>query len=183
MAESNDHERLLMRLNQLRTQFDASFADVPVTNADAAPKEYLTLTLRDRSFGIALDECRGLRANGVIVPVPSDVVGFMGVAGRGRKLVAVHDLCWWVLGQPRPQARWLLLDRNDDLAFAFDAFEAHHLVSKEDEVAGVAAGAARFLRQRAVRLSGQPTPIIDLPALAATLREQFGAAREDSGGT
>ena len=94
---SGDLSALEKAVETLRQAFDRGFASPPA-DASQAFEDVLTIRLGDAPFALRLSEAAGLYADRRIVPFPSPVPEFLGLAGLRGQLVPVYHL-GVILGQ------------------------------------------------------------------------------------
>ncbi|MFI4940817.1 MAG: chemotaxis protein CheW [Burkholderiales bacterium] len=161
----------------LREEFDRGFSQAPRLGTGNLEK-MLAIRLGDGSYAIRIADISGLYVDRRIMPLPTRIGAFLGVAGFRGQIAAVYDLAA-LLGYVRhTPPRWLILLRGrEPVALVFDAFEAHFAVLPEqilrtDQAAAVAPDAARRHLNDAVRTAHALLPIINLQSLLEDIRRQ-----------
>lgn len=168
-TDDRDSDRLEAKLEALRADFDAHFAEAP-SEALTEEREVLLLRLGDEPYAVMLAECRGVLLDRRVVAVPSDDASFLGIIGHQGGMLAVYDLAWLVRGSRSAVGRWLLLDRNEELAFCIDDFRGRERVPVE----AVRHSAVGSEQRGSVRVGDQWNQLIELEALTAGLRRRLG---------
>lgn len=153
------------QLHRLREEFDASFSDAP-TECSVTTIDLLVVGVGEDRHAVKLSDCGGVLSDRAVALVPSDVVGFLGVAGHRGALVAVYDL-GWILRRVSIQApRWLLLDAAEAVAYAFSTFDGFYRVAM-DAVVDASGG------EGTARVGTQSLPLIDLIRIRNSVRIQL----------
>ncbi|MCI4566631.1 chemotaxis protein CheW [Lysobacter sp. CFH 32150] len=169
----------------LRREFDLSFAAAWRTEAEA-PQNLLAVRVGGDPYAIRVDEVGGLFVDRRVVPVPTSIFEFLGLAGFRGQVAPVYDLAA-LLGYPRQAApRWLVLVRfSHPVALAFDVFDAHLAVTPE-RVVSLAADApedespGRGVRAHifeAMRTDDAVRPIIQLQSVIEEVQQRVDSAR------
>jgi chemotaxis signal transduction protein len=116
----------------LRADFDASFASRSTAEAPIL-QDFLAIRLGAHPYAMRLSEISALHHDRKFVPIASHVPEFLGVAAFRGVLAPVFDLRS-LLGYPQGTApRWVVLtSTSEPVALAFDSFEAHLRVPRED---------------------------------------------------
>lgn len=111
----------------LRTEFDGAFA-LPASPPGERLDHLLAVRIGGDPYAVAVAEITGLHVDRLIVPVPSRVSAFLGLAGIRGEIVPVYGLDV-MLGYRNPArtARWLALCKSGPfmLGLTFDEFERH----------------------------------------------------------
>ncbi len=158
------------RAAELRRAFDESFA-APVAGAPPATTDFISIRLGADALALRVSEIDALRADIIVVPVPSPVPEFTGVAGFRGKLTPVYDL-GALLGYPSTTGRWIALVAGRSVGFAFDQFEEHFRIESSAAAVGSSGnGRDRHIHSIA-RRGEQAWPIVDLVSLVAALRQR-----------
>lgn len=151
------------RASELRRAFDQSFADAPGLGA-GSPEGFLVVRIGTDAYALRLSELSGLYADRHIVPLPGPVREFLGVASFRGSILPVYGLRE-LLGYPADpsQPRWLvLLGKVEWIGLAFDQFQGHLRV-RRDEIAPAGEGQTRRLHvQEAIRSGESILPILNL---------------------
>lgn len=172
---SVDADRIATRADELRREFDRSFA--VVRGAEKAPVEdLLAITLGDDPYLLRMAGISGLFADRRVTPLPGPVAELLGVAGFRGSVVPVYDLRL-LLGYPGGGTpRWLvLLDGKVPVGLAFERFDGHLQLPRTAITACSQVDAARHVHQVADTADGI-RPVIHLPSLldVITRRSQAG---------
>jgi len=157
---------------RLREAFDRSFAqaqDAPETAFD----DLLAIIVGGDPHLLRLADIQGLHANHAVVPVPSPDRRFIGIAGFRNTLTPIFDLRL-VLGYPPGTApTWLVLARGPVLVgLAFDRFDGHLRVPRDQLVAVVAGGKTDPGVRGAVTVGGVVRPLIQMSAVLAAIAKE-----------
>ena len=164
-------EALRARLADLRQSFDEGFSQ-PLLETRDDTLDVLSIRVGKEPYALRLTEVGALEADRAITRVPSEHSALLGIAGVRGLVVAVFDLAA-LLGTPRPEStRWIVLAKGAPVALAFSSFEGQ-LSARPDQLARAEAGTG--LRE-VLRHDGISVPLIDLPALVASLDPRVGAA-------
>ncbi len=177
---SDAPRRLSNRAAELRLAFDRSFAAPP--QADAAPQEdLLGIRLSGQCYAIRLSEITGLFADKAITRVPSEVPTLLGIAGFRGAILPVYGLDA-LLGHAVADApRWLVVASGASIAFAFEGFDGHLRISRENILERDCQEAgSKFVRDFA-RSGGIARPIVHLPSILDVIvkRPQDAAAMKE----
>src|SRR5882757_7001907 len=115
--------RVAQRAQELRRDFDRSFADPPRADT-AAQEDLLAIRLGAQGFAMRLSEIAGLFADKKVTRVPSANSALLGIAGFRGAIVPVYDL-QTLLGHSDGQTpRWLVIAAAAPVALAFTTFES-----------------------------------------------------------
>jgi len=189
---------LRSKIEEMRRLFDESFAAQPAERM-AAREAMLALTVAGERMAVRLSDVHTLATlKGRLLPIPSRVPELMGVTGIRGSLVPVFSLAA-LMGLGNTEAspggealgaytethagipRWLLLcgSRVAPIALAFQRFDEHIQVER-DEVfpPGEATEAQRYING-SVRWRGVMRSIINLPKLVERLMASTPASRQD----
>lgn len=168
MSEELNHDQLLQRAAQLRRAFDRSFAEPPPP-LPPPTSDFIAIGVGADTLALRVSEIDALHADTTVVPVPSPVPEFMGLAGFRGKLTPVYDLAA-LLGYPSSSGRWLALADRRSVAFAFDRYHEHFRIEASAAVAG-RSGNRRHIHSIAQQ-GDRAWPIVDLVSLVAALRQR-----------
>lgn len=120
---------LQLRLDALRSHFDAGFAAPPRAAADEH-EDVLLIALGPDAYRVRLSDIAGMYLERSITPLPSRAPHLLGVSDFRGELVAVYDLAA-LLGYPRAERRrYLLRSARGAVGFAFERFLGHARVPK-----------------------------------------------------
>ncbi len=109
------------RAAALREEFDRSFAS-PLAETQGEVEHVLAIRLKGDLYGLRVREVDGVERSGLIVPLPSDSPGLLGIVGSRGAILPVYDL-GALLGYEGSQQtpRWLVLcGKRDSLALAVE---------------------------------------------------------------
>ncbi len=162
------------RLDQLRSDFDRSFAE-PSRSHDEAYAELLAVRAGGRPYALLLSQASGLFSDRPVTPLPGPQAALLGLAGFGGTIVPVYDLAA-LLGHPVPERpRWLVLAAGTpQLALAFHHLDGHVRVAATAILAEADGRTGDDLLRGMVPLPGGTRPIIDLPAARAVVHRLSG---------
>jgi purine-binding chemotaxis protein CheW len=166
------HLPVVARADQLREQFDHSFAE-PARRHDVEHVELLAVRAGGLPYALRLSQTSGLHPDRPVTPLPGPLGALLGVAGFGGTIVPVYDMAA-LLGHPVPaRPRWLVLAAGDPpLALAFHDLDGHVRVPLALIIteSGEGRGSVRGM----VPLAGGIRPIVDLPAARAAVHSLTG---------
>lgn len=179
-----DNPSLTGALLELRESFDHAFvqARAPLGETDEG---LLAIRIRGEPYVLRLADVDGLFADRRIVPLPTAINALLGVVGFRGQLVPIYDL-GQLMGHTaaRETPRWIvLLKSSDPVAIAFDAFDAQlrvprHLVKGLDALEPPLRSVPQVVAMLAGVVQGEPSrPIVHLPAVLESIRQQVGAHR------
>jgi chemotaxis signal transduction protein len=161
---------MLTTLDQLREEFDSSFArphPEPVDDLEA----FVTIQVGARPYALRVAELGGIHVDVPITRVPSRnpaAIGLCGIQGTG---IAVFDLAQLLL-EPKTSdsLRWMALSAGrDPIAFAFSQFEGYAQASARD--LGETTDSQTNLTGKVLRLAQQHRPIIRIATVVAIIRD------------
>ncbi len=163
------------RADELRRAFDQAFA-VPPPLDRPAEHDLLGIHLATHPYALRLSEVAGLVADKAVTPVPSDHPALLGIAGFRGAILPVYGLPA-LLGHPAGAAcRWLAIAAAAPLAFAFEGFDGHLRITREDLLPQDGAASGRPSIRESARVRGVIRPIIHLPSLLDAIRQQAQTA-------
>ena len=162
------------RIEQLRRDFDRSFAD-PVRRHDDEHVELLAMRAGGHPYAIRLAQTAGLHPDRPVTPLPGPLPALLGLAGFAGTVVPVYDLAA-LLGHPvAERPRWLVLAVGaPPLGLAFHELDGHVRVSAAAIVAEEANGGTRGCLRGIAGLNGSGRPIVDVPATRALVHTLAG---------
>jgi purine-binding chemotaxis protein CheW len=156
------------RLSDLRHTFDAAFTFPPVRPPDDLT-DLLAVTVDGSPLAVPLQAMSGLVADRALTPLPASPPQLLGVAGLRGQLVPVFSLAGLVgrAAPDGPAPRWLVLAAGSPVfAVAVDSVDGHLRVPA-DAIARPAA--ADSSHSTVVRTAHGPRPVVDMPAIRATV--------------
>jgi purine-binding chemotaxis protein CheW len=165
------------RAAELAREFDRAFAE-PARGAAGARdtlEDLLALRAGPDDCLVRLSDIRGLLARPTVVAVPGPVPELLGLTGRRGTLIPVYDLAA-LQGHParRTAPAWMILVEADGLVgLAFEELLGHARLDRR-EIAPLPDSAATAPVPQAARVGGGLRPLLDVPALVATLRRRAG---------
>jgi chemotaxis signal transduction protein len=169
-------ERPLGAAEELRRQFDASFAG-PYAERGADVASFLAIRIEADEYALRVDEIRGFAAARKIVPVPSSVHALLGLAGIRGAVVPVFSLralMGYAGGDERP--RWFVLGGGvAPIALAFEDFDGYLELPVSD--VRPAGEAGRTHVREVLRTGDALRGVIALPSMAKTIEESAMTAR------
>jgi chemotaxis signal transduction protein len=137
------------RAAHMRTEFDASFARRPEPAVNTL-EDVLALRLGHERRLLRLRDIAGVIAHPLLTSVPTPTPALAGIVGNRGSVVVAYDLAA-LLGQPPAFPRWLVIAAVEpSVAITFEQFEGY---------------------QRIDRDQADPSEIVELPAIVATIRE------------
>ncbi|OQX67360.1 MAG: hypothetical protein B6A08_15760 [Sorangiineae bacterium NIC37A_2] len=157
------------QIERLRREFDESFARPEEERPELVP--LLGIRVAGRPFALSLGELGGTAAGARIVPVPARSPALIGLAGIRGRVVPVFDLAT-LFGETRPGAapRWIALSQGSEaIGLAFSELEGH--LERRPEELGAYSGEGQKWIRGALRGERELRPVIDVSAIAASVRE------------
>ncbi len=156
--------------DELRKDFDASFAHAPVF-ADAATEDLLLIRVGGDPYALRLRDVGAVLTDRSVVPLPSKSPTLLGLAGVRGSLVVVHGLADILgYGRPRGTPRWLAMAPSPTaIGLAFEAFDGHVRLPLTDIITKAEGG----ILNRVVPTHDGIRPIIDMASLVQKL-DVFG---------
>lgn len=114
------------RAEQLREEFEASFANAPAVKRDER-RDLLAIRVGRGAFALHLADVKGLFLDKPITSLPTPISELLGIASFRGGLVAVYDLRALLGFETTGSARGLVLvsHRGKLVGLAFDALEGH----------------------------------------------------------
>jgi len=152
----------LRRAEQLRREFDQSFARPPRQLLEAA-QDFLEIQVGNDIYALRLDQLSGVIADQRIVLLPSPVKSFLGVAGVRGSIVPVYSLRA-LLGYPALESmpRWVaLLGKDRPVGVAFELTRGHLRVPSGEIVPASGDPSRRALGHDAIRRGDSTIPILN----------------------
>jgi chemotaxis signal transduction protein len=171
--------RLARRAEELRREFDRSFAE-PVRTEAAREADFLAVRIGAEACALRLSEITGLHADRKITRVPGGDAALLGIAGFRGTILPVYSLRA-LLGRPAADMpRWLVVAAGAPIALGFEGFQGHLRIAR-DAILPQQSGERRGYAREYVRAHSLVRPIIDLPAVLATigLRTPEAAPKEE----
>jgi len=165
----------------LRREFDASFAQA-WRSETPPPQNLLAVRVGGDPYAIRVDEVAGLFVDRRIVPMPTPLSEFLGMAGFRGQIAPVYDLAALLGYRPRTPPRWLILVRfRHPVALAFEAFDEHLAVAPDQVVTLVAhetpGRASRAHVFEALRVGDAVHPVIQLQSVIEQVQQRVDATR------
>ena len=164
-----------LQLAEMRHAFDAAFAVLPTTSAEPGI-DFIALRLGDAPFAIRTNEIAGLHSNLVVTRVPGPIVSLRGIAGFRGDMLPVHDLAT-LLGRPASDGTWAVIDATNTVALSFSGFE-DHFRAPASATLRLDDRARRQYANRAIAHGTDLRPIIEIPSILASIREQMSLATQ-----
>ena len=164
-------EALRERLAELRRSFDDGFSQ-PLLETREDTLDVLSIRVGKEPYALRLSEVGALEADRAITRLPSEHSALLGIAGVRGLVVAVFDLAALLGVSSAESARWIALAKGAPLALAFSGFEGQ-ISAHPEQFARAEAGTG--LRE-VLRHDGINLPLINLPALVASLDPRQGTA-------
>ena len=166
------------RALEMRRAFDRSFAE-PVRATVPETADFIAIRLGEDSYAVAMEEIGGLHADVAVTPCPSPFSEFLGLAAFRGALAPVYDLAA-LCGYPAGDARWLLLAKGGEIAFAFVNFEKHFRIERSAIASPQQGVGGRHTSGVAAR-ADTALPIISLSSLIADLADRIGSRSHSKG--
>ncbi|HVT81301.1 MAG TPA: chemotaxis protein CheW [Phycisphaerae bacterium] len=165
----------------LRTAFDTTFAQPP-TLSSTATTALLMVRVAGQQFAIKRSEMSGLAHADNIAPVPGPSAAFLGVTGLRGQILPIWSLAglMGIAAAPPQPEEWLVLlgeGSRDACAFACETIEQTLVVSEEAFAQPSASDSASRNIQAVVRTDSALVPVLNLPALRASLRPRSNPAQ------
>lgn len=162
------------KLEQLRLDFDHSFAEEPRT-APATHDDLLVLSCGGELFAVRLAEISALVTQKKVTALPGSVPGMLGIAGFRGSTVPVYDLGALLGHGPESGRAWLLLTAaTPRIALAFEAFHGHLRVPRAEFVSD---STRRFV-QGFVPQDGAMRPVLQLDSILGTIKARVQPQKE-----
>ncbi len=175
---SAHEDDLAGRAAALRREFDRAFAEPPrVTVTDL--EDFLAVRAGPDRYVLRVAELAGLFADKKVLRLPTPVPELLGIAGFRSAVVPVYDLRALLGYGVGAATRWLALTKRGPIALAFDAFEGHLRVPREQ----IASDGGRGAHLRGVlRTADSVRPIVDLVSVldAVERRARAQLSREET---
>jgi chemotaxis signal transduction protein len=171
-------EALENRAAALRHAFDQSFAAAPPQDAEAV-EDLLVVRVAGDPYAIRLREITGIVTKRPVVPFPTtrgDVLGITGIRGN---LVPVFSLAS-LLGydQAADATQWMVLCALDEpVALAVSDFEGYVRLAASAIYTDDRRRPDQQYPQEIARTDGGVRPVISIPLIVATIRQQVSPAR------
>lgn len=147
------------RLQALRQSFDESFA---ASIARPPVKEsFLAIRLGKRTHALPLADIGGMFARKHVTRLPTAQPALLGLAHFRGTMAPVYDLQLLLGHAPAEQPGWLVIARAAPVAFAFERFEGHLHVAREDIVTDET-GTPGDEPQISIRANGKLLPVVQL---------------------
>jgi chemotaxis signal transduction protein len=160
----------------LRRAFDASFAS-PMDRGAGSFEDFLALRAGDATYAVRLLDTSGLFTDRLVVPLPSAVRGFMGVAAFRNSVVPVYSLPE-LLGRSSASERldWLvLLGTKTVVGLAFEQFHSHVRIRSNEVVKGTARPPGSPSVGDVIRTGATTVPVLDTPTLIEEIERRCRA--------
>lgn len=160
-------------LTRMRDDFNSAFSrpePTPVQEEFA-----IWIRVAGEIFAVRMVDVAGLLKSKKIVPFPARSPDLLGVISLRALLAPVYDLAALLGMKSAATPSWVILANGDPLiALAFDAFEGRHALTSN----GASQDAAgRGERPQLVETAGGLRPLLDVPGLAAVIRNRAGAPK------
>jgi chemotaxis signal transduction protein len=123
--------RLDVRAAEMRAEFDASFAAVPMPRR-ADPHSVLSLRVDDEPCLVRLADVARVIARPALTAVPTPTPALLGLTFSQGDVIAVYDL-GRLLGRSPLPPRWLVVAAADpSIGLAFARFDGHRRITGEE---------------------------------------------------
>lgn len=150
------------RVREWRDAFDAAFAE-PARRAPDNLRDFLGLQLAGQPMALDLSRLAGLQAAAMPTPYPAAAPGLLGLVGHQGRVLPLYDLQALAGHGAAPVLRWMVIVKDQPLALGFEQYDGQWRLPPQDLL-------TENGRLRALRIDGQPRPLIDLDTLVADLR-------------
>jgi purine-binding chemotaxis protein CheW len=166
------HAGVASRAEQLRRAFDRTFAEPPRAAIDDA-ENLLAIGVGGDSYAVRLGEIAGVFVDRTIVPLPTPIVGLLGVAALRAGIVPVYALRA-LLGHSTTSEtpRWLFLAR-DAVALAFDQFDGHVRIARSAIAPAVGESSRAHVRETA-RIGSAMRAVVSVESLVDAIKQRVG---------
>jgi chemotaxis signal transduction protein len=175
---SQELSALSSRASVLKKAFDDSFAQ-PVGLNQEHFENVLAIRIAGLPHAVRLAEVAGLHVNRRITRLPSSFAGFLGVTSLRGSFLPVYDLRI-LLGHASPEPPpWLIVSAGAPVGLAFDAFDAHHRVRRENEAVGQKLQGASHTHSYAhevLDIAGNKLPVLSVAGVCAHIRSHSPSA-------
>lgn len=167
-------QEILTRLEQMRRDFDASFAE-PATSERPHAEQLVKLRVARGTVALRVGELTALQSGRRIVPVPGGPPELLGLAATRGVALPAYDLAA-LLGLGRGQRSWRWLAICGGAAPVGLVFEelVGHLSVPRDAFVPMGEGASQPHVRELLQLPSGFLPVVDLASLLGTLRQRFG---------
>lgn len=167
-------------LGQLRHAFDRSFAQPAIQPAQTMVR-LISIEVAERPFAIEANQIAGLAKVKRIVPLPSRIPEFHGIAGIRGGVVPVFNLAALLEIESRGNPQWLALAKSETaMALAFETLTGQVEVGASDIYPEEVEGRTAFVRML-VRIGAQVRPLLDIFRIAQEIHRKAGLS--DSAGS
>ena len=162
-----------MRLQQLRTAFDQTFALAPSVEIEPLTS-LIAVRVATKPFVLRLEHITGLSKVKRIVPFPSSIPEVIGITGiRGVPVPVFHLASFLHLEGSPPAPHWLVLANPESpIGLAFDEFEGQVEVARSAFHSEQPGG--RTNSGLLARIGASVRPVIDIPQIVEELRRKAG---------
>jgi chemotaxis signal transduction protein len=164
------------KVAELRTVFDGARALPFSSGAEEQTESLLAIRVSRDAYALKVSEISGLVTDRKIVPVPSSVSEFLGLAGIRGALIPVYSLAA-LLGYPKDEtkARWLALCGNEEpFALAFNEFERYLRLSHANLHAAEQKDFARTYVRHVARTNDMVRAVISIPLIREAIQKRCG---------
>lgn len=176
---SADRDIKMMSVESMRDAFDRTFAVAP-TFVEDSREGVLTIQAGGDPYALRLSQVASLFADKRVTWLPGPVRELLGVVAVRGAVLPVYDLAA-LLGYPATTTpRWFVTAAVSPVALAFDRFDGHRRVAREDISAARAESHTEHVREVA-GVDGTPRLIVDLSSVVdaiAALAQRAPAAKE-----
>jgi purine-binding chemotaxis protein CheW len=173
-------ETLELKVRELRRAFDASFAQ-PAQTAAVDVENLLLISVSGDRYALKLREVSAIAQRPVIVEVPSQAPGLLGIAGIRGNIVPVFRLAT-LLGYSisGDTLSWVIVCGSDDaMAFAFDGFDGY--VCAERSLLMASELQQRCYVEEFFAAPSGPRPVVALTQIVAAVRRRSESGSESGG--
>jgi chemotaxis signal transduction protein len=159
----------------LRREFDSAFAEEARRDVTSM-EDLLGFRVGAEPYALRLSEIVGLFADRKITRLPGSGVALLGISSFRGAIVPVYDLHVLLGRQTIETPRWLAIASGAPLALAFEAFDGHLQVPRENIVDQNANKQSQRLVRQFASHDGVVRPIVDLLSVIDAISTQLPRA-------
>lgn len=168
LSRGDSPRRGTTSVETLRAEFDRTFAIAPAA-IDDTRESVLTIEVSGDPYAVRLSEIAAMFADKRVMWLPGSVRELLGVVAVRGAILPVYDL-GALLGYPSATAtpRWFFSVAAAPLAVAFDRFDGHRRIARDQRSAARAEPHARHVRE-VVDIDGISRPMVDLSSVVEAI--------------
>ena len=160
------------RVAELRQAFDRSFAEPPRSEA-AGEDDLLDIKVGGTAYAVRVVEIAGVYADVAITPLPTHLDELLGITAFRGAVLPVFDLRALTGHRADTPPRWVAVAAAAPIALAFDRFDGHLRVSRDDVVPHDGREAVAHVREVA-RLDGRVRPVVSIASVVDAIANRVG---------